>query len=172
MPGPSEILPAFGKRLAGRLLDFELLDEANPPRARSVAECPAADGTAYRATVPDEIATTGSNTGLIRRYEMIDRKRHVGSVLLGCLAFFFLLSLATPTHPAKPFSSIVNRDLGNIPPVTPSPLPARSQQYPFDRLACRLKCEQIGFWDMEQGVTDRLVTACKIGCNVGQDYCL
>ena len=29
-----------------------------------------------------------------------------------------------------------------------------------------------GFWDMEQEITDRLVTACKIGCNVGQDYCL
>jgi hypothetical protein len=49
---------------------------------------------------------------------------------------------------------------------------ARSQVTPFDRLACRLKCEQIGFWDMEQEITDRLVTACKIGCNVGQDYCL
>jgi hypothetical protein len=25
---------------------------------------------------------------------------------------------------------------------------------------------------MEQEITDRLVTACKIGCDVGQDHCL
>ncbi len=105
---------------------------------------------------------------------MIDRKRHIGHVLLACLAVSFFLSYAGPTltHAAKSPSSTVNRDLGNIPPVTSSPLPARLHLYPFDRLACRLKCEQIGFWDMEQEVTDRLVTACKIGCNVGQDYCL
>ena len=105
---------------------------------------------------------------------MIDRKRHIGLVLLVCLAFSFLLSSAGPTltHAAKSPSSTVHRDLGNIPPVAPLPLPARSQLYPFDRLACQLKCEQIGFWDMEQEITDRLVTACQIGCNVGQDYCL
>ena len=103
---------------------------------------------------------------------MIDRKRHIGLVLLACLTVSFLLSYAGPTHPAKPTRSPVDRDLGHIPSAVPLLLPARSQLYPFDRLACRLKCEQIGFWDMEQEVTDRLVTACKIGCNVGQDYCL
>jgi hypothetical protein len=103
---------------------------------------------------------------------MIDRKRHVGSVLLVCLAFFFLLSYATPTHPAKPSSSTVNSDLGRVPLVVPLLPPTHSQLSPFDRLACRLKCEQIGFWDMEQEITDRLVTACKIGCDVGQNYCL
>ena len=103
---------------------------------------------------------------------MIDRKRYIGPVLLACLAFFMFLSYAGPTHPAKPSSSPAHRDLGQIPSAAPLLLPARSQLAPFDRLACRLKCEQIGFWDMEQEITDRLVTACKIGCNVGQDYCL
>ncbi len=103
---------------------------------------------------------------------MIDSKRHIGPVLLVCLAFSFLLSYAGPTHPASPPSSTVNRDLGHIPLAVPLLRPARSQLTPFDRLACRLKCEQIGVWDMEQEITDRLVTACKIGCNVGQDYCL
>ncbi len=103
---------------------------------------------------------------------MIDSKRHIGSVLLVCLALFFLLSYAGPTHPAKPSGSTVNRDLGITPLTVPLLRPARSQLAPFDRLACRLKCEQIGFWDMEQEITDRLVTACKIGCDVGQDYCL
>jgi hypothetical protein len=51
-------------------------------------------------------------------------------------------------------------------------LPARSQLTPYDRLACRLACEQIGFWAMEQELTHRLVNACKIGCDVGQDHCL
>ncbi len=103
---------------------------------------------------------------------MIDPKRHIGSALLACLAFFFLLSYAGPTHPAKPSRAPVRHDLGQIPPDVPLLLPARSQITPFDRLACRLKCEQIGFWDMEQETTDRLVTACKIGCDVGRDYCL
>jgi hypothetical protein len=51
-------------------------------------------------------------------------------------------------------------------------LQTRSQRFPDDRLACRLACEQIGFWDMEQEQTDRLVNACKIGCYLGQDHCL
>ncbi len=103
---------------------------------------------------------------------MIDSKRHIRSVLLVCLALPFLLSYAGPTHPAKPSSSTVNRDLGHIPLAVPLLRPARSQLTPFDRLACQLKCEQIGFWDMEQEIADRLVTACKIGCDVGQDHCL
>ncbi len=37
MPGPSETLPALEQRLAGRLLDFELLDEAWP-RGRTATE--------------------------------------------------------------------------------------------------------------------------------------
>ncbi len=103
---------------------------------------------------------------------MIDRKRYIGPVLLVCLAFFFLLSYAGPTHPAKPSTALVHRALGQVPPAVPLLLQARSQLAPFDRLACRLKCEQIGFWDMEQEIADRLVIACKIGCDVGQDYCL
>ena len=103
---------------------------------------------------------------------MIDRKRYIGPVLLAGLAFSFLLSYAGPTHPAKPSRALVRHDLGQILPAMPLLLPARSQLSTFDRLACRLKCEQIGFWDMEQEMTDRLVTACKIGCDVGQDYCL
>ncbi|MHA1151529.1 MAG: hypothetical protein ACTSQ7_02500 [Alphaproteobacteria bacterium] len=103
---------------------------------------------------------------------MIESKRHIRAVLLAGLALIFLLSYAGPTHPAKPSSSTVNRDLSHDPLAVPLLRPARSQLTPFDRLACQLKCEQIGFWDMEQELTDRLVTACKIGCNVGQDYCL
>ena len=103
---------------------------------------------------------------------MIDRKRYIEPVLIVCLAFFFVLSYAEPTHPAKQSRAPVRHDLGQIPPDVPLLLPARSQITPFDRLACRLKCEQIGFWDTEQETTDRLVTACKIGCDVGQDYCL
>ena len=106
--------------------------------------------------------------------EMIDPKRHIGPVLLVCLAFSFLLSYAGPTltHPAKPSSSTVHRDLGHIPPALPLLLPARSQLTAYDRLACRLACEQIGFWAMDQELTHRLVNACKIGCDVGQDHCL
>ncbi len=103
---------------------------------------------------------------------MIDRKRYIGPVLFMCLAFFFLLSYAGPTHPAKPSRAPVRHDLGQIWSAEPLLMPARSQLTPFDRLGCRLKCEQIGFWDMEQEITDRLVTACKIGCDVGQNYCL
>jgi hypothetical protein len=104
---------------------------------------------------------------------MIDRKRHIGPVLLVCLAFSFLLSYAGPalTHPAKSSSSTVHRDLSHIPPTVPLLLPARSQLTSYDRLACRLACGQIGFWDVEQELTNRLVNACKIGCNVGQDHC-
>ncbi len=107
-------------------------------------------------------------------YEMIDLKRHIGPVLLVCLAFSFLLSYAGPTlaHPAKPSSTTVHRDLGHILPAVPLPLAARSQLTPYDRLACRLACEKIGFWDMEQELTHRLVNACKIGCDLGQDHCL
>jgi len=103
---------------------------------------------------------------------MIDSKRHIGFVLLLCLVLSFLLLYAGPTHPAKPPGSTVDRGLGDTPLAVPLLRPARSQLAPFDRLACRLKCEQIGFWDMEQEITDRLVTACKIGCDVGQNYCL
>ncbi len=103
---------------------------------------------------------------------MIDSKRHIRSVLSVCLAFFFLLSYAGPTHPAKSSRAPVRHDLGQIPSDVLLLLPARSQLAPFDRLACRLECEQIGFWDTEQETTDRLVTACKIGCDVGRDYCL
>ncbi len=103
---------------------------------------------------------------------MIDPKRHIGSVLLACLAFSFLLSYAGPTHPAKPSGSTDRRDQGNKPPVAPSPLPARSRRITYDQLACRLACEQIGIWDVEQELTDRLVNTCKIGCDLGQDHCL
>ena len=105
---------------------------------------------------------------------MIDRKRHIGPVLLVSLAFSFLLSYAgpTPTHSANPSSSTVHRDLGHLPPAVPLLLAARSQPTSYDRLACRLACEQIGFWAMEQELTHRLVNACKIGCDVGQDHCL
>ena len=103
---------------------------------------------------------------------MIESKRHIRSILLVCLAFSFLLSYAGPTHPAKPSSSTVNRDLDHIPPAVPLPLPARSQLYPFDRLSCQLKCEQIGIWDIQQELIHRLVNACKIGCDLGQDHCL
>ncbi len=104
---------------------------------------------------------------------MIDPKRYIGPVLLGCLAFSFLLSHAGPalTQPAKPSSSTVYRDPGHIPPAVPLLLPARSQQTFYDRLACRLACEQIGFWGVEQELIDRLVNACKIGCDLGQDHC-
>ncbi len=104
---------------------------------------------------------------------MIDPKRHIGPFLLVCLAFSFLLSDAGPTltHPAKPSSSTVHRDLGHIPPAVPLLLPARSQQTTYDRLGCRLACEKIGFWDMEQEIAHRLVNACMIGCNLGQDHC-
>ncbi len=105
---------------------------------------------------------------------MKDPKRHIGPVFLVCLAFSFLLSYAGPTltHPAKPPSSTVHRNLGHVPPAVPFLLPARSQQIPYDRLACRLACEQIGFWDIEQELIYRLVNACKIGCDLGQDQCL
>ncbi len=71
---------------------------------------------------------------------MINPKRHIGPVLLVCLAFSFLLSYAGPTltHPAKPSSSTVLRGLGHIPPAVPLLLAARSQLTPYDRLACRL----------------------------------
>ncbi len=80
--------------------------------------------------------------------------------------------LVTMTHPAKPPSSTVHRDLGHIPLVVPLLLAARSQPTPYDRLACRLACEQIGLWDSEQELTHRLVNTCKIGCDLGQDHCL
>jgi hypothetical protein len=106
------------------------------------------------------------------RYDMIDPKQHIGTVLLVCLAFSFLLSYAGPTHPAKPSRAPVNHNLGHIPSEVPLLLPARSQVTPFDRLGCRLACEKIGFWDMEQEIAHRLVNACMIGCNLGQDHCL
>jgi len=57
---------------------------------------------------------------------MIESKQHIRSVLLVCLSFSFLLSYAGPTHPAKPSSSTVNRDLDHIPLAVPLPLPDRS----------------------------------------------
>ncbi len=80
--------------------------------------------------------------------------------------------LVTMTHPAKPSSSTVHRDLSHIPLVVPLLLAARSQPTLYDRLACRLACERIGLWDMEQELTHRLVNTCKIGCDLGQDHCL
>ncbi len=103
---------------------------------------------------------------------MIDRKRYIGPVLLVCLAFFFVFSHAGPTHPAKPSRAPVNRDLGHIPSAVPLLLPVRSQGATYDRLACRRACEQIGIWDEAQEVRNRLVNTCKIGCNLGQKYCL
>ncbi len=79
--------------------------------------------------------------------------------------------LVTMTHPAKPSISTVHRDLGHIPPAVPLLLSVRSQQTTYDRLACRLACEQIGIWDMERESTNRLVNTCKIGCDLGQDHC-
>ena len=98
----------------------------------------------------------------------------MGPVLLACLTLSFFLSSAGPTltHPVKPSSSTVHRDLGPIPPAVPLLLAARSLPTSYDRLACRLACEQIGFWAMEQELTYRLVNACKIGCDVGQNHCL
>ena len=77
----------------------------------------------------------------------------------------------TMAHPAKLSSTTVHRDLDSMPPAGPLFLAARSQPIPYDRLACRLACEQIGLWDMEQELTHRLVNTCKIGCDLGQDHC-
>ncbi len=79
--------------------------------------------------------------------------------------------LVAMTHPAKPSSSTAHRDLGHIPPAVPLLLSARSQRTTYDRPACRLACEQIGLWDMEQELRHRLVNTCKIGCDLGQDHC-
>ena len=79
--------------------------------------------------------------------------------------------LVTMTRPAKPSSSTVHRDLGHIPPAVPLLLSARSQLTPYDRLACRQACEQIGLWDVEQELAQRRVNTCKIGCDLGQDHC-
>ena len=48
---------------------------------------------------------------------------------------------------------------------------AASEGSTYNRLACRQACEQIGIWDAAQEVRNRLVNACKIGCNLGQKYC-
>jgi hypothetical protein len=106
---------------------------------------------------------------------MRDPKRLFGPALLLCLVFSFLPAQAGPTrmHPAKPSGPAAHRDLGRpMAPAAPLLLPARSQGVPYDRLACRLACEQIGFWDMERELTQRLINACKIGCGLGQDHCL
>ncbi len=79
--------------------------------------------------------------------------------------------LVTMTHPTKPSSSTVHRDLGQILPAVPLHLAARSQRSNYDRLACRLACEQIGIWDTEREITLRLVNTCMIGCDLGQDHC-
>ncbi len=77
----------------------------------------------------------------------------------------------TMMHPAKPSSSTVHRDLGQILPTVKLHLAARPQRSNYDRLACRLACEQIGFWDAEQEITHRLVNTCMIGCDLGQNHC-
>ncbi len=79
--------------------------------------------------------------------------------------------LVPMTHPAKPPSSTVHRDLGQILPAVKLQLAARSRRSNYDRLACRLACEQIGLLDSEQELTLRLVNTCKIGCDLGQDHC-
>ncbi len=79
--------------------------------------------------------------------------------------------LVTMMHPAKPSSSTFHRDLGHILPAVPLLLAARSQRSNYDRLACRLACEQIGIWDTEQEITLRLVNTCMIGCDLGQNHC-
>ena len=115
------------------------------------------------------------------------KKMHLSAFVAGTLFVFgsvlFLASitpahaghswkeLVTMKHSAKPSSSTVHRDLGHIPPAVPLLLAARSQPTPYDRLACRLACEQVGIWDMEQEATHRLVNTCKIGCDLGQDHC-
>ncbi len=80
--------------------------------------------------------------------------------------------LVTMTHSAKASSSTVQRDPGHMPPAVPLLLATRSQPTFYDRPACRLACEQIGLWDVEQEVTHRLVNTCKIGCDLGQNHCL
>jgi hypothetical protein len=62
-------------------------------------------------------------------------------------------------------------DPGQIPPYAPSSRSARLQSAFYDRPACRLACENVGFWDMDKGLTHRLINACKIGCNLGKDHC-
>ena len=104
---------------------------------------------------------------------MIDPKRHFGSVLFGCLVLFFLLSHGGPTqtHPATAQNSAVSRDPGYYPPAVPSLLPARSQGASYNRLACRQACEQVGIWDTEREVAQRLINTCMIGCDLGQKHC-
>ena len=104
---------------------------------------------------------------------MIDPKRHIGFVLFGCLVFSFLLSHTGPTlsHPAKSSSSAALRDLDQIPSAGPLLRPVRLDGSTYNRLACRQACEQIGIWDVEQEIRNRLVNTCKIGCNLGQKYC-
>ena len=105
---------------------------------------------------------------------MKDLNRYIGPVILMWLVFFFLLPKAQRalTHPANPSRTTPHRDVGHIAPAVPLLLPVRSQRTVYDHHACRLACEQFGFWEMEQVRTDRLVNACKIGCNLGQDHCL
>ncbi len=62
-------------------------------------------------------------------------------------------------------------DPGQIPPYAPSSRSARLQSAFYDRPACRLACENVGFWEMDKGLTHRLINACKIGCNLGKDHC-
>jgi hypothetical protein len=104
---------------------------------------------------------------------MLDPKQHIGPVLFVCLVFYFLLSHAGPTltHPAKASSSAVHGDLSHIPPAVPLLLPVRAQGGTYDRPACRRACVQIGIWDRERDVADRLVNTCKIGCDLGQQHC-
>ncbi len=62
-------------------------------------------------------------------------------------------------------------DPGHIPPYAPSSRTVRLQNVFYDRLACRLACENVGIWDMEEELTHRLINACKIGCDLGEDHC-
>jgi len=107
-------------------------------------------------------------------------KRSIKSVLA---TIVLSLSLVTPVL-AGPFEDASSRgdyatamrllhpppDLGRIPPYTPSSRAALDSAF-YDRVACLLACENVGFWAMETELTHNLINACKIGCKLGQDHC-
>ena len=62
-------------------------------------------------------------------------------------------------------------DPGQIPPYASSSRSARLQSGFYDRPACKLACENVGFWEMEKELTHRLINACRIGCDLGKDHC-
>jgi TPR repeat protein len=62
-------------------------------------------------------------------------------------------------------------DPGQIPPYASSSRSARLQSAFYDRPACKLACENVGFWEMEKELTHRLINACRIGCDLGKDHC-